>query len=48
MGVHPAYQGRGIGTKIMQELMKLLGENRLSPTLVATPANLEFYKKFGF
>ncbi|MBW7477531.1 GNAT family N-acetyltransferase [Paenibacillus oenotherae] len=46
--VHPNYQHKGIGTAVMKELMRLLGEHRLMPTLVATPGNVSFYRKFGF
>jgi ribosomal protein S18 acetylase RimI-like enzyme len=48
MIVHPDYQGRGIGKAIMKELMRMLGEQRLVPTLVAAPGKAKFYKKFGF
>ncbi|SHN17840.1 hypothetical protein [Gracilibacillus kekensis] len=32
----------------MEEFMCLLAENKLMPTLVATPGNVKFYEKFGF
>ncbi|MUT68335.1 GNAT family N-acetyltransferase [Paenibacillus sp. NEAU-GSW1] len=48
MIVHPNYRRHGIGSKIMTELMELLKENELVPTLVATPGNDNYYKKFGF
>lgn len=46
--VDPAYRCKGVGSKIMEELMKVLRTNRLLPTLVSTPGNDLFYKKFGF
>jgi ribosomal protein S18 acetylase RimI-like enzyme len=48
MIVHPDYRKRGVGSLIMTELMEMLKENHLSPTLVATPGNDRFYAKFGF
>jgi ribosomal protein S18 acetylase RimI-like enzyme len=48
MIVHPEFRNKGIGTQIMTELMELLRENELVPTLVATPGNDKFYEKFGF
>lgn len=48
MIVHPDYRKQGIGTAIMEELMKMLKEHKLRPTLVATPGNSKFYEKFGF
>jgi ribosomal protein S18 acetylase RimI-like enzyme len=48
MIVDPDLRNRGIGSLIMIELMDLLRENELVPTLVATPGKDEFYRKFGF
>lgn len=48
MIVHPDYRRKGIGTKIMKELMCMLRENNLYPTLVATKGNEKFYEQFGF
>lgn len=45
--VHSEYQGKGIGTKIMENLMDLLGENGLSPVLLTKPSEETFYSKFG-
>lgn len=45
--VHKAYQGKGIGTKIMENLMELLKENNLSPVLLTKPSEESFYAKFG-
>ena len=45
--VHKDYQGRGIGTKIMEDLMQFLGENNLSPILLTKPSEEAFYSKFG-
>lgn len=46
--VHPDFRGKGLGTTIFQELMTILGQHNLKPTLVATPGNKSFYEKFGF
>lgn len=48
MIVHPDYRKKGVGSRIMKEVMSLLEENRLFPTLVANPGNRAFYEKFGF
>ena len=48
MIVHPDFRNKGIGTRIMNEVMKMLGENKLLPTLTANPGKASFYKKFGF
>ena len=45
--VHRDYQGKGIGTKIMENLMDFLGENGLSPVLLTKPSEESFYSKFG-
>ncbi len=46
--VHPNYRGDGIGSSIFQELMTILNQHKLKPTLVSTPGNKRFYEKFGF
>lgn len=46
--VHPDFRGKGIGTAIFQELMTVMEQHNLKPTLVATPGNKTFYEKFGF
>ncbi|MDB5054632.1 MAG: ribosomal-protein-alanine acetyltransferase [Bacilli bacterium] len=48
MIVHSDFRKQGIGSIIMTELMTMLRENNLYPTLVATPENDKFYEKFGF
>ncbi|WP_160673674.1 GNAT family N-acetyltransferase [Clostridium sp. C8-1-8] len=45
--VHNKYQGKGIGTKIMENLMDFLEENNLSPILLTKPSEEAFYSKFG-
>ena len=45
--VHKNHQGKGIGTKIMENLMQFLEENNLSPVLLTKPAEEAFYSKFG-
>jgi ribosomal protein S18 acetylase RimI-like enzyme len=48
MIVHPDFRNQGIGTQIMNEVLKMLGENKLLPVLTANPGKTGFYKKFGF
>lgn len=48
MIVHPDFRRQGIRTAIMDDLMKMLKENNLKPTLVAVPGKENFYGKFGF
>ena len=48
MIVNPDFRRMGVGTKIMEELMDLLAESKMVPTLVASPGNKKFYEKFGF
>lgn len=48
MIVHPDFRKKGIGSMVMAELMKMLKEHKMKPTLVATPGNAGFYEKFGF
>ena len=48
MIVHPDYRNKGIGTIIMKELLNMLREENLYPTLVATPGKVDFYRQFGF
>ncbi len=50
--VHPSYQGKGIGTKIMEMLIdKVRDKEYVSIGLFAweeNPQNISFYEKFGF
>jgi ribosomal protein S18 acetylase RimI-like enzyme len=46
--VHSSYQNKGIGTALMNEVMKILGENHFVPTLVSVPGREAFYRRFGF
>lgn len=46
--VHKDYQGQGIGTRIVENLMDLLKENKLNPILITKPTEEAFYNKFGF
>ncbi len=51
--VHPDYQGKGIGTKLMEALMEKIGEyKRESPDLRAylgaSKGRESFYRRFGF
>ncbi len=45
--VHRAYQGKGIGTAMVENLMELLKENKLNPILITKPSEESFYNKFG-
>jgi ribosomal protein S18 acetylase RimI-like enzyme len=46
--VHSDCRKQGVGTRIMTELMRIIRENNMLPSLVATPGNAGFYEKFGF
>lgn len=47
--VHPNYQQRGIGTKLMQIVIDQLKKDRIKGINVLFPEELEsFYKKLGF
>lgn len=45
--VHKDYQGQGIGTKIVENLLTFLKENKLNPILITKPEEEAFYNKFG-
>jgi aralkylamine N-acetyltransferase len=46
VGVLPDYQKKGVGKKLMQELMS--GEEHMPIHLTSTFGNEEFYKRLGF
>ena len=51
--VSPEYQGKGIGRKLINELLKFVNDNGISGTgvfveLCAMPDKMPFYQKFGF
>lgn len=46
--VHPNYRKKGIGASIIKELLNMLREYKLYPTLVAAPNKKNYYEKFGF
>ncbi|MBE6936344.1 MAG: GNAT family N-acetyltransferase [Ruminococcaceae bacterium] len=47
--VHPAYQGQGIGTELMQRMIAVLKERRIYMISVIYEERLTgFYRKFGF
>lgn len=51
--VRPAYQGQGIGTLMIDELLRFIRDNGVSGTgvfveLCAAPDKIPFYEKFGF
>ncbi len=52
IGVHPAYQGKGIGKKIMENLINQVKNKKYASIgLFAweeNPNNIPFYEKFGF
>lgn len=46
--VHPNYRRKGIGSNIMVEVLAMLREDGLYPTLVAGPDKKAYYEGFGF
>jgi ribosomal protein S18 acetylase RimI-like enzyme len=46
--VHPESRNNGIGTELMNEVMKIINKENMKPTLVAVPGKEKFYEKFGF
>lgn len=49
IGVEPYFQGKSIGSTIMQHLIRKADEESVGCYLEnANPRNLEFYKRFGF
>ena len=51
IGVDPEYQGRGIGKKILHEVIALVKKDNRSAGLgldTENKYNLDFYKSFGF
>ncbi|MCZ4222923.1 GNAT family N-acetyltransferase [Pedobacter rhodius] len=49
IGVKPALQHAGIGSKLLQEIIEWTAKKQLPLYLeTSTPANLPWYKKFGF
>jgi len=46
--VHPEYRNKGLGTKLMEEIMNVINNENMKPTLVAVPGKEKFYEKFGF
>jgi ribosomal protein S18 acetylase RimI-like enzyme len=48
MAVHPDYQGRGIGGKLLARICSLADDSCQDVYLEATPAGLKLYQKAGF
>ena len=53
MVVRPEYQGKGIGIKLINELLKFVNDNGIKGTqifveLASVPDKMPFYEKFGF
>jgi ribosomal protein S18 acetylase RimI-like enzyme len=46
--VHPESRNNGLGTKLMEEIMNVINDENMKPTLVAVPGKEKFYEKFGF
>ncbi len=51
--VRPEYQGKGLGRRLINEILKFISENGIKGTdifveLCAMPDKIPFYKKFGF
>ncbi|KAF6812403.1 GNAT family protein [Colletotrichum musicola] len=48
LGVHPDWQGKGVGKKIMQWGLERAAAEDVPITLFASPAGHPFYKRLGF
>jgi len=49
MAVHPDHQGRGLGSRMMDELVKFLDENAPPSAYVNLMADVDgFYERWGF
>ncbi len=49
LGTHPAFQGKGFGSMLMEEVCSLAEkEGRICHLETSNPRNLPFYKAFGF
>ena len=51
--VHPDYQGRGVGQRLIEELLEFIRSNGVKGTsvyveLAAMPDKVPFYERFGF
>lgn len=51
--VRPEYQGKGLGKKLISELLKFINDNGIKDTqtfveLAAVPDKMPFYEKLGF
>jgi ribosomal protein S18 acetylase RimI-like enzyme len=49
LGTHPAFQGNGFGSMLMEEICSLAGKaGKICYLETSNPRNLSFYKAFGF
>lgn len=48
VGVHPDYQGQGIGREIVMRLVEKLQVNGIYPQLMCEETLIPFYEKIGF
>jgi GNAT superfamily N-acetyltransferase len=48
LGVHPAYQGKGLATKLLQWGISRADESRVEVYLSASPQGKPLYEKYGF
>ncbi len=49
LGVHPNHQGKGLGGKLLQRIIKKADADAVPVYLeTANPKNLDFYRKYGF
>lgn len=49
LGVHPDYQGQGLGAELLSPILQKADEESVPVYLeTSNPKNLDFYRKFGF
>src|SRR5580698_396869 len=48
LGVHPDVQGKGVGSALVREHLRVVDAGRMPACLETTIENLEFYRRLGF
>ena len=49
IGIHPEHQGKGIGSELLQEILRISNANKIPVYLeTSMSANIPFYTKFNF